>query len=308
MEQSITIQDKTQSIFDINESKYINLLTDYGLKSVLKESELAIDFLNDILNETACIRKISYLDKEITGKHKYQRTAIFDLLCEDDRNREFIVEIQRVHQDFFLDRSVYYASARIQDNAPKGEVAFGKWDFDQKPLIFIGILDFDMKGSQPDKYRYFVQLCDVDDKKVLYEKLSFIYLELPKFERLMGSDFFRESTNLNKWLYAIRNLHTLEKAPDFLNEGPFKKLLEIAEVANMTKEQKEEYDFSLKRLADEYATNQTSLRKGREEKAIEIIRNLLNMGKLSISDIAKAASVDEVYVLEIKSEMDNNEK
>lgn len=302
MEQSITIQDKTQSIFDINESKYINLLTDYGLKTVLKVKELAIDFLNDVLKERVHIQKITYLDKEVTGTHQYQRTAIFDLLCEDDQKREFIVEIQRVHQKFFLDRSVYYASARIFDNAPKGAVAFGECNFEQKPLIFIGILDFDMEDSRPDKFRHFVQLCDIEDKKALYEKLSFIYLELPKSERLMRSDLLQKSTNLNKWLYAISNLHKLKKAPDFLNGGTFKKLLEIAEIANMTKDQKAEYEYSLKRLADEYAVKETSHEEGREEKAIEIIKSLLNMDILSVSQIAAAACVDEAYVLQIKNE------
>jgi predicted transposase/invertase (TIGR01784 family) len=152
MKQKNTQKEQSAPVLDGNESVYINLLTDYGLKSVLKVQELAINFLNDVLGGTRNIQKITYLDKESIGKYKYQRTSVFDLLCEDDQNREFIVEIQRIKQQHFLDRSVYYASARIQENAPKGKEPFSRWDFMQKPLIFIGILDFDIEGSLPDKF------------------------------------------------------------------------------------------------------------------------------------------------------------
>ena len=316
----MTRQQQLPFSLDINDSKYINLLTDYGLKSVLMVNELAIDFLNDLLEDITHIQKISYLDKESIGKYKYQRTAIFDLLCEDDQNREFIVEIQRISQEFFMDRSVYYASARIQNNAPKGKAAFNKWDFLQKPIIFIGILDFDIKDSNPDKFKYLLRLYDTEDPQFLYKKLSFIYLELPKFERLVGSDLLRESANLNKWLYAIRNLHKLKSAPDFLKEGSFKRLLEIAEIANMTKEQKDSYELSLKRLADNYATNKTSRKEGLEEglkkgeaigrakEKLEGIKNLLRMNVGSISQIATAFNVDEAYVLEIKNGMEGDKE
>ena len=109
------------------------------------------------------------------GQYKYQRTAIFDLLCEDDQNREFIIEIQRISQKYFLDRSVFYVSSRIQDNAPKGKEEFSNWDFCQKPIFFIGILDFDIKDSLPDQFEYFLKLCDIRSMKVLYDKLSFIF-------------------------------------------------------------------------------------------------------------------------------------
>jgi len=37
--------------FQENKLKFINLLTDYGLETVLKENEIAIDFLNDVLKD-----------------------------------------------------------------------------------------------------------------------------------------------------------------------------------------------------------------------------------------------------------------
>jgi len=304
MKKNTPFQSVTTPVLDLHPSKYMNLLTDYGFKSVLKVQELAIDFLNDLLEGVPHIQKITYLDKESLGRDKNNRTAVFDLLCEDDQNREFIVEIQRISQKFFLDRSVFYASSRIRDNAPKGKEAFSNWDFYQKPLIFIGILDFDIKESLPDQFEHFLQLCDIRSKKVFYEKLSFIFLELPKFERMIGAELSADSANLNKWLFAFKKLHTLEKAPEYLGKGPFKRLLEIAEIANMTKKQKEDYELSLKQLADTYATNMTAREEGAAKAKIEIIKNFLSAGEFSVSSIAKAAAVEEDYVLALKNELE----
>ena len=68
----------------------------------------------------------------------------------------------------------------------------------------------------------------------------------------------------------------------------------------MTKKQKEDYELSLKQLADNYAIRMTA----REEAKIEIIKNLLSAGGLSVSSIAKAAAVEEDYVLALKKELE----
>ena len=107
-------------------------------------------------------------------------------------------------------------------------------------------------------------------------------------------------------------MHTLEKAPEYLGKGPFKRLLEIAEIANMTKKQKEDYELSLKQLADTYAIRMTAREEGEimgEERGaakakIEIIKNFLRAGEFSVSSIAKAAVVEEDYVLALKNELE----
>lgn len=88
----------------------------------------------------------------------------------------------------------------------------------------------------------------------------------------------------------------------------------------MTKDQRPEYDYRLKHAANKYAIRETAFEEGyeegyeegreevRKEEEIEIIRRLLNMDEISVSQIAQVTSVDEAYVLSIKSQMDNNGK
>lgn len=281
-------------------TKYMNLLTDFGLKSIFKVEELAVAFLNDVLNGQLNIKKVTYLDKEVNGKSKYHRTAIFDLLCQDDQNREFIIEIQRIKQEFFIDRSIFYTSARIQENAPKGKQAMTEWDFEQKPIIFIGLLDFELPHSKPGKFKTIGQICDIEDKTVLFNKLTYIYLELPKFEKASLTSSLDELTNLGKWLYTFKNLHNFEQLPEFLNEGQFHKILEIAEVANMTAAQRQEYERSLKQLRNDYANRTTAFKEGEEKKQVEMVKILLLKGLLSPTEIAENFNLEESYILSIK--------
>lgn len=312
MQQETTLQKNSTLPTQTSESKYINLMTDYGLKSVLKIEELAIQFLNEVLKGIINVQKITYLDKGSSGKHIHQSTTILELLCEDDTNQEFIIEIQRVKQENFMDRSLFYTSTCIQSNAPKDEKGTEEWKFKQKPLIFIGLLDFEIPNTRPGKFKHIAQLCDIEGYKVLYKKLTYIFLELPKFANMGLFNSLHQLTNLGKWLYTFKNLHEIKKLPPFLNEAQFQKILKIAEVANMTKEQLRDYERSLKQLRDEYAIKTTAhkegkkegMKEGEEKIKLKIVQKLLKRGNMSVAEIADVVYLDEADVLEIKKTID----
>lgn len=83
-------------------------------------------------------------------------------------------------------------------------------------------------------------------KEVFYDKLTFIYLEMPKFNKRENElrDMF------DKWLFVLRNLSRLMSRPEALQERVFTKLFEAAEIAKFTKEQYEAYEDSLKVYRD----------------------------------------------------------
>lgn len=164
-----------------SDSEYINFVTDYAFQGIFKTESLAVHFLNEVLDGFPYVKKITYLDREIT-KERYQTTGISDILCVDEYDREFIIQIQRFKQEFFMDLSVFYASSRIVDNAPKEQKSAEAWDFRQRPVIFIALLDFNMPGSDPDNYKHVIQLCDIEENRVVYDKLTFIFLELSKLD------------------------------------------------------------------------------------------------------------------------------
>ena len=242
--------------------RYVNFFTDYGFKRLFGEEpnkDLLRDFLNELLkDEQGEIINLTYLKDENLGNTALDRKAIFDLYCENERGEKFIVELQKAKQDFFKDRSVCYATFPVQQQAQRGD-----WNYELKAVYTIGILDFvfEEDKDEPDTYRYDIKLQNIKTNKTFYDKLTFIYLELPKFKKTVDE----LDTRFDKWLYAIKNLNRLDKVPDKLREKVFEKFFEVAEIANFTREEVISYEDSRKYYRDIKNTIDTAKREGVEE-------------------------------------------
>ncbi|PCJ18957.1 MAG: hypothetical protein COB02_09495 [Candidatus Cloacimonadota bacterium] len=229
------------------ESKYINTFTDFGFKRIFGtevNKDLLIDFLNQLfLKEEKTITDLTYLKSEQLGEGFIDRSAIFDLYCELEDGEKIIVEMQMAKQDYFKDRSIFYSTFPIRDQAKKG-----KWNFKLAKVYTIGILGFIFDEHKDDKdyFHHEVKLMDIKKKEVFYDKLSYIYLELPKFTK-KEEDL---ETKFEKWLYVLRNLHKFENRPQKLQERIFKKLFEVAKIAAFSKKEQDAYQDSLKTFRD----------------------------------------------------------
>ena len=109
------------------EEKYVNPFTDFGFKKLFgsePNKEFLIDFLNTLLPENHKIEDLTYTKSEHLGSSALDRKAIFDLYCTGKDGQKFIVEVQKAKQNFFKDRSVYYSTFPIQEQAKRGD-----WDF-----------------------------------------------------------------------------------------------------------------------------------------------------------------------------------
>ncbi|MGB0561011.1 MAG: Rpn family recombination-promoting nuclease/putative transposase [Spirulinaceae cyanobacterium] len=248
--------------------KYINPFTDYGFKKLFGEEpnkDLLLDFLNELLkDEQGQITTINYIKNEQLGASELDRRAVFDLYCENEAGEKFIVELQKSKQNFFKDRTVYYSTFPIREQAKKN-----KWNYQLNAVYLIAILDFvfDEDKENPEKYRYDVQLTDVDTCKVFYDKLTFIYLEMPKFTKTIA----QLENRFEKWLYVLRNLPEIQEIPESLQEQVFTKLFETAEIAQFNREELSSYENSLKYYRDLQNSIDTARDEGKTE-GIEVGR------------------------------------
>ena len=249
--------------------KYINPFTDYGFKKLFGEEpnkDLLLDFLNVLLkDEQGEIKDLTYLKSEHLGTGELDRKAIFDLYCENEKGEKFIVELQKTKQNFFKDRTIYYSTFPIREQAKRAD-----WNYELKAVYTIAILDFvfdEDKNEQP-KFRYDIKLTDTETKKVFYDKLTFIYLEMPKFNKTVEE----LETRFDKWLYILRNLNRLDKVPDKLRERVFEKLFETAEIAKFTPDQIRSYEDSLKYYRDLKNSLDTAKEEGKIEVAAEMLK------------------------------------
>lgn len=276
--------------------KYINPFTDYGFKKLFGEEinkDLLLDFLNELLQgEQGRIKDLTYLKSEHLGTTDIDRKAIFDLYCENEKGEKFIVELQKTKQNFFKDRTVYYSTFPIREQAKRAD-----WDYELKAVYTIAILDFvfDSDKNEPNKFRYDVRLKDIDTNKVFYDKLTFIYLEMPKFNKTVDE----LETRFDKWLYVIRNLNKLDRIPDKLREQIFDKLFETAEIARFTQEQVRSYEDSLKYYRDLKNSLDTARDEGKIEGKLEVAKILLLSG-VSIDLIVKSTGLSESEIENLK--------
>jgi len=243
--------------------KYVNPFTDYGFKRLFGEEPskpLLLDFLNELLREEeGNITELTYLKNDNFADASFERSAIFDLYCVNERGEKFIVELQKAKQQFFKDRTVYYSTFPIRDQALKG----GEWNFELKKVYMIAILDFtfDDDKMNKDKYRYDVKLTEQETKEIFYDKLYFIYLSMPKFIKTIDE----LDTKFDKWLYVLKNLHKLDRIPDKIRESIFEKLFEKAEIAQFTRKELDIYEYNLKVYWDLKNTMDYQLEEGRKE-------------------------------------------
>ena len=296
--------------------KYINPFTDYGFKRLFGEEpnkDLLIDFLNELLKEEqGSITDLTFLKNENLGTTELNRRAVFDLYCTNAAGEKFIVELQKTKQKFFKDRTLYYSTFPIREQAIKGS----DWDFELQKVYMIAILDFvfDEDKNETNKFRYDIKLTDIETSKVFYNKLMFTYLEMPKFNKEVSE----LSTRFDKWMYVIKNLHKLDRVPEELREKIFLKLFETAEIAKFSEAEFQNYEDSLKYYRDIKNSLDTARDEGRKEgeeigrregvlegeklKQIEIAKNLLLLG-IDISLIAKSTGLNdnEIVILSSKS-------
>lgn len=279
------------------QAKYINPYTDFGFKKLFGEEAskpLLMEFLNCLLPENNTIKNLSFKSTEQLGQTEADRKAIYDIYCESTSGEKFIVELQKAKQNYFIDRTIYYSTFPIREQAQKGE-----WDYNLKAVFCIGILDFafDKPKTKEKTVIHQVKLKN-QENNIFYDKLTYIYLEMPHFE-LEEKDC---KTKLEKFLYFLKHLEDFENIPEiFKGEILFEKAFERAEIAKFNQAEIYNYEMSLKVFRDlkntmDYAIEEATrigLEKGKlegelkgklegkleglKEGKLEIARNLLDI-------------------------------
>ena len=249
--------------------RYVNPYTDFGFKKLFGtelNKDLLISLLNALFDRSAqqspgepkqVVKDLRYLPTEKMASFG-QRRAVFDVYCEGENGEKFIVEMQQASQDFFKDRSVFYSAFPIIEQGRTGD-----WDFHLNNVYTIGILNFIFPGDEYDKdcFHHEVKLMDIEDKHVFYDKLTYVYLEMPKFNKTED-----ELVSMyDKWLFVLRNLTRLMERPAALQERIFQRVFDQAEIARFTLDESRIYEESLKQYRDMSNTIASAERRGRAE-------------------------------------------
>ncbi len=256
--------------------RYIDPRTDFGFKRIFGQEDskdILKQFLFDVLALPHPIAELSYIPVEQLPASPEDRRGIYDVYCVDAIGRRFIVEMQQGHQINIKERALYYSTFTVTYQAQKG----ADWQFNLLPVYCIAVLDFLIMDNDKQYLRR-IQLMDTQTKTIFYDKLTFVFIELLKFDRALD-----QLNSADKWVYLLKYMPELQNIPAELAGEPFTKAFSIAEEAALSSEERWLYEGSLKQArvfnAQLTAARETGLKEGHEEGLKEGLEEGLKEGR-----------------------------
>lgn len=285
-------------------ARFVNPFTDFGFKKIFGEEAskiLLIDFLNALLPEANKIVDLTFKNTEQLGITDLDRKAIYDIYCENQLGEKFIVELQKAKQNYFRERTIYYSTFPIREQAEKGN-----WNYNLKAVYCVGILDFtfDDYESEPEKSEV-VHTIKLKNQhgKTFYDKLTYIYLEMPNFNK----DETELNNRLDQWLYFIKYLEDFQSIPTILTDDVFFQAFEKAEIAKFRGNELDNYEASLKVFRDNKATfdyaKQSAYNEGIEEGRVKGIAEGRMEGRMEGEKLAKIDTAQALKNLGIANDI-----
>ena len=243
--------------------KFINPFTDWAFKHIFgreASKDILIEFLNDLLQGERVITNLWFLNNEREPEQLGMRKVIYDIYCQTDTGEHIIVEMQNRRQDFFKERGLFYLSKAIANQGIKGN-----WDFKLDAVYGVFFANFFLNGKNKGKLRTDVILADRDTGEMFCDKLRQIYIELPAFKKTEEEC----ETDFERWIYILKNMEIMERMPFKARKAVFDRLEQIASKANMSPEERQQYENEWKIYNDYFNSIDSAKREGKEEGRME---------------------------------------
>lgn len=294
----------------IEEAVYVDPFTDEGFKIIFgtenQSEEIIRGFLNQLMKDDpdfGNIEKIEFRPNERNRQRKGGKTIVYDVLCETESKKRYIVEMQQEKDFHFLNRVRYYISRAIVDQGrrKKGDP---EWRYDPLyPVVGVFLCDFHVEGLRPKLITRTGNM-DLDDKVPVGNHTREYYLQLPEFNKTPEECVEK----IDQWIYILKHMPTLQIIPfDIRNDEALTQLDEVSRVAALKESQRLRYDAALRRKRDRLSQldtaraegEQIGMKKGEQigekNKQIEIAKNAKAMG-IDNSSISKLTglSVKEI--------------
>ena len=277
-------------------TKYLSPRNDKAFKRIFgeeKNSEILIDFLNEIVEREYPIKSVKFLKTAQDPELASLRTSIVDVMCEDQNKNRFIIEMQLGREKKFHKRALYYAAKAYcgqrtskVDYKDLGEVYF---------LAITGFSPFKKKKHWLSR----IGLKDLHTNEHDIKSLQLLFMQLPKFKKKKAD--LPNMSRKEKWAYFLKYAEDMTQeevakhlASDPIIEHAYKELDRF----NWSEAELLEYEAVEMKQAADRAVEEENIEKGHKEglkegekkKAAEIALNLLKIS-LPIEEIVKATGL-----------------
>jgi len=281
--------------------RYLDPKNDLTFKKVFgQHPHLLKSFLNALLplEPDAQIVNLEYLPSELVPEIPEVRNSIVDVRCIDQKKRQFIVEMQMLWTDSFMNRVLFNASKAYVKQLKTGQ------DYNLlQPVYSLNLVDDTFIKDSPEWYHHY-QIVHALDTGRRIEGLEFVFVELPKFR----PQTMPEKRLQVLWLRYLTEVgeKSAEVSKDLLEQCEVREAVEYVKESAFSEGELVAYDkywdgISVERtlLADAIAEGET---KGRAVGRVE--GEMLGQQKVALKMLRKRLGVEEVSAL---IEIDTNE-
>lgn len=297
-------------------AKYLDPKADLTFKKVFGEHpDLVISLLNALLpfkTKEEEITDVTYLQPEMVPENPWRKNSIVDVRCRDGRGRQFIVEMQMLWSEEFMQRVMFNSAKAYVRQLEQGE----KYEL-LEPVYSLNLVNEVFEKDIPEYYHYYRMVHEMYSERVI-DGLHLVFVELPKFK----PHTMTEKKMHVLWLRYLTEIEekTREVPKELLDNREIRKALTIVEESAYSPEQLMGYEKFWDIISTEKTFISSALRKGLAEgiekgmekglaegraegiekgraegeqsKALDIARNLKTIG-ICNADIMKATGLTE---------------
>lgn len=158
--------------------RYVDLRSDFGMKHIFGRPSCSLrlqSMLQAFLDGHREVGELTYVNTEVLGATAKKRRAIFDILTKDQSEKNYLVEMQKKFQTYYISRSNFYLYTFIANLAVKGD-----WDFNFEATTMISFLNFTLREDDPD-YIHVSMDSFLKDHKPVNDSLMKVFVETEKF-------------------------------------------------------------------------------------------------------------------------------
>ena len=163
------------------------------------------------------------------------------------------------------------------------------------PVYVVCIMNFMPKEHEVTKFRTDVALREKSSDSIFSDKLRFIYLSLPFFDKSEEEC----ETGIEKLISVLKYMEVLERLPFTAQKKIFDYLAKLADVRFLSSEEREKYDESIKAVDDYYGVLMSYYMNGIDEGVAKGKARGSHHKSLEIAKKMMAKGMDENTIMEI---------
>ena len=301
-DEEILFEQETKDIESIRKKfegqMYLDPTYDPAFKALFDSEEALKDFLDGVLGleGDGKIKTLRFnFDNALVFRVPHEKKVVFDIFATTGNNRFFNIEMQRLENNFFIDRTILYKAFHIIKGRKDMELSkefkalsekekkYRRYELPE--CISVWICNFDLPhadGEVRDEwgiYSTHALKTMAEQKKAavpVSEKNKYIFLSVPNFKKSIEE----VNSSIDKWLYLLNHAKDGKKLPNFGSdiiqdaierikvENASDELLAAQEANMTTKEDYESWAIGLVINASEKAKAE-GFAKGHDEGLVE---------------------------------------